>query len=96
MKEIDYYDEGLKTLKQLKKEYPNLRLGQHLSMAFADYGDTFHVSNKEMSFALTKYQAELEFNTVSDSDIEEVIRNTEEMFGEVEVEQDDWETEIEE
>lgn len=90
-KEIDHYDNIVKSLKQLKKDYPTSNMGKHLEIAFSDYCSLFSVSDKELSYALDKYIAELDMNTVSDDDMEIVLRDTEILFSEIETEDEDFE-----
>jgi hypothetical protein len=69
------YQQALTTLRRLHDKYPSFSLGRHFSAAFADYGDTWNLSDKEFSHALQKYEAELEFNTPSESEIDRIIRD---------------------
>lgn len=55
----NYYKEVVKVLDDLHKDYPDYGLGRHISMALADYGDMWGISDKEMVYALKKYQTEL-------------------------------------
>ena len=81
--QINYFEKIVKILKELKKDYPTSTLGKHIALAMYDYQDVFSVTDREFSFALEKYQAELEINTVSDKEIEDIERTTEELFKEV-------------
>jgi hypothetical protein len=65
MRKTDEYSCIITLLKELKKEYPHYNLGRHLSTAFADYGDLWGTSDKELLFALTKYQAEQEMDSIN-------------------------------
>jgi len=50
---------------------------------------TFPLTDKELYYALGKHKAELDMNTLSSQDLEKVISETEELFKEVESD-DDW------
>ena len=50
----------IEKLEELSKDHPTFSFGRHISMAFAEYGDIWGLSNKECLFALDKYQAELD------------------------------------
>lgn len=51
-----------KLLAEIRREHPELRTGQIFSLAFSSYNDTFHVSEKEMFYALEKYKTELDLD----------------------------------
>lgn len=94
----NYFEKCMKTLKELKRDYPNSGIGKHITLAMFDYNDTFGITDREFSFALEKYQAELELNTVSDKDIENVLLETDKIFEDFESKgikslDDDWENE---
>lgn len=76
----DYYDKAIKILKDLKKDYPNQDLNKHIALSTFDYRDIFSLTGKEFLFALEKYKAELELNTVSDSDIQKIVNDTTEYY----------------
>jgi hypothetical protein len=69
------YNQAIHTLMDLKKEHPHHTLGQHIATALGDYGDVWSVSDKEFAFALEKYKAELEFNTVSDEEVDRIMKD---------------------
>src|SRR5690349_21496198 len=69
------YEEIIKTLQELKKTYPSYGLGRHISTALADYGEIWGLSDKELLFALQKYQSELEYNQTSDDDLTKIIED---------------------
>jgi len=52
-------------------------------------GSTFPLTDKELYYALGKHKSELDMNTLSTEDMEKVISETEELFKEVE-EEDEW------
>lgn len=57
------YKSVLSKLEELNKAHPSYSFGRHISMAFAEYGDIWNVSDKEALFALEKYEAELELDS---------------------------------
>ena len=56
----NYFKECIKTLNDLKKNYPSFSIARHISTATADYGDIWGMSDKELAHALKKYESELE------------------------------------
>lgn len=86
--QVDYFERVIKILKDLKKEYPDIDVSKHYSLA-TDCG-SFSLTDKELFHALQKHKTELDMNTVSDKDLEKVISDTDELFKEVEVEDEDW------
>ena len=50
---------------------------------------SFPLTDKELYYALGKHKSELDINTLSTEDMEKVISETEELFKEVE-EDDEW------
>lgn len=56
-----YFKEVMDTLKRLHDQYPNQPIGQHISLATSDYPN-IDITDKELSFALSKYEQELELN----------------------------------
>ena len=46
-------------LDELHGAYPTFGIGRHLSTALSDYGDPWGMTDKEILFALKKYQEEL-------------------------------------
>lgn len=89
-KKITPYDEILVTLLKLKREHPTYTLGQHLSTALGDYGDIWGVSDKEIAFALEKYKTELECNTVSDEEVDKIVKDAQDL-GKLFQEEEDYE-----
>ena len=84
--DIVYFEKAQKILKDLKKNYPELSTARHITLAFSDYPDMFAISEKEFCFALEKYSAELELDIVPNESIETIIASTEDLFTEIEVE----------
>jgi len=70
------YNQALEILKRLHIKHPNMSLGRHLSVAFADYGDMESVSPKEIVFALEKYEFEMDDITgyKDDEDLDQIIK----------------------
>jgi len=73
------YNQAIHLLQDLKKTHPTYTLGQHVSTALADYGDAWGISDKEFVFALEKYQSELEYNTVDDTEVEKIVRDAQDL-----------------
>lgn len=75
---INYYGECLSLLSKLHQEHPTFSLGRHISTALEEYGDVWGISNKEMLFALQKYQTtiELEDSSLSHEDyVDKIVRD---------------------
>lgn len=85
--QIDYFERIQKGFKKLKAEYPTSTMGKHLDIAFGEYRCLFSVSDKELSHALDKYIAELDIDTF-DCDVEEIVKDGQTMFTEIEVDED--------
>ena len=60
-KKVDNFNEVLDTLKRLHDAYPTQPVGQHIALATSDYPST-DMTDKELNFALSKYEQELELN----------------------------------
>ena len=60
--QINYFDNIIKSIKELKKEYPTSNLGKHFDIIFGDYPNLFSISDKEMSHALDKYLANIDIH----------------------------------
>jgi hypothetical protein len=71
------YNQAIEILKRLHSKHPNMTLGRHLSVAFADYGDLESVSPKEFVFALEKYEFELDdiTNYENDKALDKIIQD---------------------
>ena len=77
------YNQCIKLLHELHKEYPSIELSVHIDTALAEYDGIWGISDKELLFALEKYKSEMEFNTVPEKEIEKIIeegKNLETMF----------------
>lgn len=85
---VDYFDRVIKILKELKTDYPHVDVSRHYSLA-TDCG-SFSLTDKELFIALQKHKTELDMNTLLDSDLDKVIKDTDELFREVEPEDEPW------
>jgi hypothetical protein len=74
-KKATHFNQAMQILQELKKEYPSYHLCQHLSSALGGYKDLWGVADKEMLFALQKYKTELEFNIASDDEVNEIMKD---------------------
>jgi len=86
----NYNHEVIKTLGDLHKSHPTFSIARHISTATADYGDIWGMTDKELSFALTKYQLELELNNsqmADDAFVDEIVKDGNKLF---ESEKDDY------
>lgn len=91
-KKVTDYAQVIKLLTDLKKEYPSYSMGQHIATAIADYGDPWGITDKELAFALEKYKTELEFNVVTDQEVDKIVKdaqNLDKLFQEEEDEDGD-------
>jgi len=80
MKKLDNYNKIIKVFEELKKDFPNLELGSHISTAFSEYGDLWGLSDKEFLFALEKYRTQLELdsnNIASDEYVSQIMKDAE-------------------
>lgn len=73
-KKANYYTKILSVLQDLHKDYPNQTIGQHLAGALSEYPDLWSVPDKEILFALEKYQLEKDNNIASDTDVEKIYK----------------------
>lgn len=93
MKNCNYFEKTIQVLKDLKEKY-NLDMAKHISLATSDYGDIFTMSDKELFKALEKHKSELDIlNNIPENDIDLIILETEELFKEVDSEDEDLEEE---
>lgn len=74
MKKTNYYNKVLSVLQDLKKDYPNQTLGQHLGTALSDYSDLWPLSDSEIFHALEKYQFEQDNNMATDEDVKRILQ----------------------
>jgi len=72
----NYYNEILSCLQELKTLFPDYSMGKHLSTITDEYGDIWGISDKELSYALKKYKAQLEmYVPTHEEDIEDIIKD---------------------
>jgi hypothetical protein len=86
----NYNHEVLKVLTELHKSHPSFGVARHISTATADYGDIWGMTDKELSFALGKYQLELESDSSQVADdvyVDQIVKDGNKLF---EPEQDDF------
>jgi hypothetical protein len=79
MRKPNYYKKAIEILQELHTAYPNFGLARHITTALSDYGDFWGLSDKELSFALEKYQAELSLDinqVVDDAYVEKVVKGS--------------------
>lgn len=85
--QVDYFEKVIKILRDLKKDHPDVEISKHYSLA-TDCGN-FSLSDKELFLALQKHKSELDMNTLSDKDLDKVLQETDELFKEVESEDEE-------
>jgi hypothetical protein len=88
-KQPNYYRQIIRTLQRLEKSHPTYNIGRHLSTALYEYNDLWGVSDKELLYALEKYEVELniDYPHVDEEELKEIIKggmNLERMFDEEE------------
>ena len=88
-KQPNYYRQIIRTLQRLEKSHPTYNIGRHLSTALYEYNDLWGVSDKELLYALEKYEIELniDYPHVDEEELKEIIKggmNLERMFDEEE------------
>jgi len=76
MKQPNYYRQILKALDRLHKAHPTYNMGRHLAIAL-DESNLWGLDDKEMLFALQKYEIELNIDHphIDDEEIEEIIKD---------------------
>lgn len=73
-KKTNFFKKVISQLQELHNQYPNQTIATHLSTALQDYGNIWGLSDKELSFAIEKYELELEINNfVPDKDLDKII-----------------------
>ena len=75
MKNPNYYRQILQALERLRKSHPTYNIGRHISTALDEYNDLWGVSDKEMLFALEKYEVELNIDHPHTDEIEDIIKD---------------------
>ncbi len=87
--QVDYFDKAIRAFRDLKRDHPDVELSKHYLLATDS--NTFPLSDKELYYALMKHKSELDMNTLSDDDLQRVIEETEDLFTEIEPdEEDEW------
>lgn len=77
MSKATYFGQIVDILKSLKAKYPNQGVGQHLSMALAEYPNYWGMSDKEFLFAMQKYKFELDENILPpEQEIEKIVEES--------------------
>jgi hypothetical protein len=73
----NYYRQIIKTLQRLEKSHPTYNMGRHLSTALYEYNDVWGVSDKELLYALEKYEIELniDYPHVDEDELEKIIKD---------------------
>lgn len=72
----NYYNEIITYLQELKEVFPDYSMGKHLSTIIDEYGDIWGITDKELSYALKKYKAQLEMYVPEhEENIEEIIKD---------------------
>jgi hypothetical protein len=92
-KKTNYFKEWVGIMEQLHKDYPAENIGWHLALATADYSDVSVMSDKELIFAMEKYQTErsLDMNNLAAPEyVERIRQDGEHLFDK---QPDDWEEE---
>lgn len=74
-KHPNYYNKAIHVLQELKKDFPNQSLGQHLATALDEYPDIWGLTDKEIVFALEKYQLEKGTNFVDLDDMDAIYKD---------------------
>lgn len=73
------YNQILHILQELHRDHPTYNMGRHLATALDGYGDIWGITDKELLFSLSKYQAQLELDVphADESEIDEIIKDAE-------------------
>ena len=88
-KQPNYYRQIIRTLQRLEKSHPTYNIGRHLSTALYEYSDLWGVSDKELLYALEKYEVQLniDYPHEDEEELKKIIKggmNLERMFDEEE------------
>lgn len=87
------YKEVLHVLTELNKDFPSYGVARHIATATADYGDIWSMTDKELLFALVKYQAELELDNnqlVSDEYVRQIQEDAKHLFDPINEDEEDY------
>lgn len=71
MSTTNYYKACIKTLQVLHKQHPTFPIGRHISTALDGYGDAWGMTDKEMYYALKRYQTILETDQEARTEVHE-------------------------
>ena len=76
MRHPNYYRQIIHALDRLQKAHPKYNMGKHLSTAL-DGSDLWGITDRELLFALQKYEIELnmDFTHTDDEEIEQIIND---------------------
>lgn len=91
-KQIDYKKKFAKLIAELIKDYPDVPIGRHISTALSDYGDFWGISDKELCYALEKYEKELSLdlqNIAPDAYVAQIQEDANKLFEETEEDEED-------
>lgn len=89
----DYKKEFVKLMGELIKDYPSISLGRHLSTALSDYGDFWGISDRELCYALEKYEKELALdvqNIAPEKYVLQIEEDGKHLFDDVEEEEEEY------
>lgn len=92
---VNYKKKVINQLEQLTKDYPSFGVGRHISTALSDYGDFWGITDKEFSFALDKYIAQLDLdeNSIAAPDyIDKIIEDAKHLFDAKTDDEDEYES----
>lgn len=84
----------IKLLDQLHTKYPSYTIARNISTALSDYGDFWGMTDKEFSFALEKYMAELELDDshiVTEEYVKHIQEDAAKLFETQEPLEEEWE-----
>ena len=73
-KKPNYYRQIIRTLERLQKSHPTYNIGRHIATAL-DGSDVWGITDKELLFALQKYEVELNMDADHEEDIEDIIKD---------------------
>jgi hypothetical protein len=73
-KKPNYYRQIIRTLERLQKSHPTYNIGRHIATAL-DGSDVWGITDKELLFALQKYEVELNMDVDHEEDIEDIIKD---------------------
>lgn len=73
-KQPNYYRQIIKTLERLQKSHPTYNIGRHIATAL-DGSDVWGIPDKQLLFALKKYEVELNMDVEHEEDIEDIIKD---------------------